>query len=174
MSSVYLRLLIFLMAVLIPACASSSPAIHMMYSTYKLPVAYRKRCRLLKLEVLQLWCKPTAYAASPGLLRISLAETWEARELLWTGSWCSLLWKSENQSHSVMSDSLQPQGLYSLWNSLGQNTGVGSLSLLQGMFPTQGSNPSLLHYRLVLQLNHKGSPCHMYYTPFTQKIQIFC
>ena len=54
MSSVYLRLLIFLMAVLIPACASSSPAIHMMYSTYKLPVAYRKRCRLLKLEVLQL------------------------------------------------------------------------------------------------------------------------
>ena len=33
-------------------------------------------------------------------------------------------------------------GLYSLWNSAGQNTGVGSLSLLQGIFPTQGSNQS--------------------------------
>ena len=36
MSSAYLRLLIFLLAVLIPACASSSPAFHMMYSAYKL------------------------------------------------------------------------------------------------------------------------------------------
>ena len=36
---------------------------------------------------------------------------------------------------------LQPQGLYSPWDSPGQNTGVGSLSLLQGIFPTQGSNP---------------------------------
>ena len=50
-------------------------------------------------------------------------------------------------SHSVMSDSLQPQGLYSPWNSPGQNTGVGSLSLLQGIFPTQGSNPGLPHCR---------------------------
>ena len=36
-----------------------------------------------------------------------------------------------------------PHGLYSPWNSLGQNTGVGSLSLLQGIFPTQGLNPGL-------------------------------
>ena len=42
-------------------------------------------------------------------------------------------------------------------NSLGQNTGVGSISLLQGIFPTQGSNPGLLHNRWVLyQLSHKG------------------
>ena len=40
-----------------------------------------------------------------------------------------------------MSDSLQTHGLYSPWNSPGQNTGVGSLSLLQGIFPTQGLNP---------------------------------
>ena len=40
-----------------------------------------------------------------------------------------------------MSDSLQLHGLYSPWNSPGQNTGVGSLSLVQGIFPTQGSNP---------------------------------
>ena len=58
-----------------------------------------------------------------------------------------------------MSDSLQPHGQYSPWNSPGQNTGVGSLSLLQGIFPTQGSNPGLPHCRQILyQLSHKGSP----------------
>ena len=39
-----------------------------------------------------------------------------------------------------MSNSLQPYGLYSPWNSPGQNTGVGSLSLFQGIFPAQGLN----------------------------------
>ena len=49
--------------------------------------------------------------------------------------------------------------LCDLWNSLGQNTGVGGLSLLQGIFPTQVSNPGLLHCRRILyQLSHKGSP----------------
>ena len=44
-------------------------------------------------------------------------------------------------------------------DSPGQNTGVGNLSLLQGIFPTQGSNPGLLHYRWILhQLSHQGSP----------------
>ena len=52
-----------------------------------------------------------------------------------------------------------PHGIYSPWNSPGQNTGVGNLSLLQGIFPNQGSNPGLLHCRQILyQLNHKGSP----------------
>ena len=64
--------------------------------------------------------------------------------------------ESESESHSVVSDSLQPHGLYSPWNSPGQNTGVGSLSLLQGIFPTQGLNPGLLHCRRILyQLSHK-------------------
>ena len=39
----------------------------------------------------------------------------------------------------MSADSLQPHGLYSPWNSLGQNTKAGSYSLLQGIFPTQGS-----------------------------------
>ena len=57
-----------------------------------------------------------------------------------------------------MSDSLWSYGLYSPWNSPGQNTGVGSLSLFQGIFPTQGSNPGLPHCRWILyQLSHKGS-----------------
>ena len=68
-------------------------------------------------------------------------------------------WSSESESRSVMSDSLQPRGLYNPWNSPGQNTGVGSLFLLQGIFPTQGSNPGLLHCgRILYQLNHKESP----------------
>ena len=70
---------------------------------------------------------------------------------------------------------LRPHGIYSPWNSPGQSTGVGSQSLLQGIFPTQGSNsgllhcrwifptqrlnPGLLHCRWILyQLSHKGSP----------------
>ena len=67
--------------------------------------------------------------------------------------------KSESESHSVMSDSLQPHGLYSPWNFPDQNTGVGSPSLLQGIFPTQGSNWGLLHCRWILyQLSYQGNP----------------
>ena len=48
---------------------------------------------------------------------------------------------------------------YSPWGSPGQNTGLGSRSFLQRIFPTQGSNPGLPHYRRILyQLSHKGSP----------------
>ena len=64
-----------------------------------------------------------------------------------------------NESWSVASYSLWPHGLYSPLTSLGWNTGVGSLSLLQGIFPTLGSNPGRLHCRQILyQLSHKGSP----------------
>ena len=55
-----------------------------------------------------------------------------------------------------MSYSLQPHGLYSPWNSPGQNTGVASCSLLQGIFPTQESNPRLSSCRQI-QLSHQGS-----------------
>ena len=64
-----------------------------------------------------------------------------------------------NESCSVVSSCLPPCGLYSPWNSPDQNTVVGSLSLFQGIFPTQGSNPGLLYCRRILyQLSHKGSP----------------
>ena len=56
----------------------------------------------------------------------------------------------ESESHSVVSDSLRPHGLNSPWNSSGQNAGVGSLSLLQGLFPIQGSNLGLPHCRRIL------------------------
>ena len=58
-----------------------------------------------------------------------------------------------------MSDSLWCHGLYSPWCSPGQNTGVGSHFLLQGIFPTQGLNPGLPHCREIpYQLSHLGSP----------------
>ena len=74
---------------------------------------------------------------------------WEgAEELAHTGVRASLKpLKSERESRSVLSGSLLPHGLYSPWNSPGQNTEVGGLSLLQGIFPTQGSNPGLLNCR---------------------------
>ena len=63
------------------------------------------------------------------------------------------------ECHSVVSDSLRHHGLYSPWNSPGQKTGMGSLSLLQGIFPTQGSNLGLLRCRKILYcLSHQGNP----------------
>ena len=69
------------------------------------------------------------------------------------------LGSQKSESRSVVSDSLRLRGLYSLWNSPSQNTGVGSHSFLQGIFPIQGLNPGLPHFREILyQLSHKGSP----------------
>ena len=62
------------------------------------------------------------------------------------------------QSVSLPPHGLLPARFLCPWNSPGQNTGVGSHSLLQGIFPTQGSNPGLPHCKWILyELNHKGS-----------------
>ena len=71
---------------------------------------------------------------------------------------CIYILKSESEADSVMSNSLWFHGLYSPWNSPGQNTGVGSLSLLQGIFPTQELNLGLRHCRqIIYRLRHQGS-----------------
>ena len=73
------------------------------------------------------------------------------------------IWRSRSVSCSVMSDSLQHHGLQptrllSPWNSPGKKTGVGYHSLLQEIFPTQGSNPGLPHCRRILYcLSQQGS-----------------
>ena len=55
--------------------------------------------------------------------------------------------------------SLAAHGLYSPWNSPSQDTGVGSLSFLQGTFPNQGLNPGLPHCRWIhYKLSNQGSP----------------
>ena len=59
-------------------------------------------------------------------------------------------WHIVSKSCSVVSGSLRPHGLYSRGNSQGQNTGVGSHVLLQGIFPTKGSNMSHLIGRQIL------------------------
>ena len=94
--------------------------------------------------------------------------------------YCSLK-ESESESCSVLSDSLRSHGLYSPWNSPGQNTEVGSCLLLQGIFPTQGLNPGFPHCRQILyQLSHRGSPialcvlyifCFYLWFIFSQKLQ---
>ena len=64
----------------------------------------------------------------------------------------------ESENCSVVPNSLRPHRLYRLWNSPGQNTGVGNLSLLHCIFLTQESNQSLLHCRWILyQLICEGS-----------------
>ena len=50
-------------------------------------------------------------------------------------------WKSESETLSVMSDPLRPHGLYSPWNSPGQNPGVGSLTFLQGNLRNSAIEP---------------------------------
>ena len=90
-----------------------------------------------------------------------IGKKWTKRQ---KGTWflTSQAIMENGRNDSVMSDPLRPHELYythSPWNSPGQNTGVGSLSLLQGIFPTQGSNPGLPHWRQILyQLSQKGSP----------------
>ena len=68
-----------------------------------------------------------------------------------------------SESRSVVSNSLwkllSRVRLFATWDSPGQNTGVGSRSLLQGIFPTQGLNQGLLPCRRILyQLSYQGSP----------------
>ena len=80
--------------------------------------------------------------------------------------------KNENESPSVLFNSLRHHGLYSPRNSPGENTGVGSLSLLHGI-PTRGLNPGLLHCRQILhQLNHKRSPVVKNLPPKARDIRI--
>ena len=93
----------------------------------------------------------------------SLANFWERLGVLldkntctsWLVCTCCVLLCICQLSRSVVSDSLQPHKLQptrllSPWNFPGKNTGVGCHFLLQGIFPTQGSSPGLLHCRQML------------------------
>ena len=92
-----------------------------------------------------------------------------------TGPLYSIPWKwkeSGSESCSVLSDSSWPHGLCSPWHSPGQKTGVGSLSLLQGVFPTQGLNWGLPTLQAILyHLSHKGSPRRLEWVayPFSRR-----
>ena len=92
--------------------------------------------------------KPTSFM-SPELTGrfFTISTTWEAPP-----KW---KWKSLRGVRLFAT----PWTIDSPWNSPGQNTRVGRLSLLQGIFPTQGSRPRLPHCRRILyQLSYQGSP----------------
>ena len=98
------------------------------------------------------WC--SIYVAP---CKLGLHFSFDDQERIFIGP-SQFPWKW-SESRSVMSDSLRPLGLYSPWNSLGQNTGVGSLALLQWISPTQELNRGLLHCRRIrYQLSYQGSP----------------
>ena len=99
----------------------------------------------------------------------------EGSGLSFSTSWLGRGWPQETESKTKIGDRssqiftswknlcekcfIWPHGLYSSWNSPGKNTGMGSLSLLHGIFPTQGLKPGLPHCRWFLyQLSHQGSP----------------
>ena len=81
-----------------------------------------------------------------------LLRGWHSPTVTISSTWTFLKHgeKSESESCSVVSDALQSHGLYSPRNSPDHRTGVGSCSLLQGIFLTQGSNPVLPPGRWIL------------------------
>ena len=88
-------------------------------------------------------------------MRFTEMESKTSLKVLYNTVFTLVKWKWKLLSHV----SLWPHVLYSPWNSPGQNTGVGSLSLLQGIFPTQEPNLGLPHCRWILyHLSHKASP----------------
>ena len=111
---------------------------------------------MLKSQLIVLWVFPVQQLFAFLFLLLIFLLYFIFCHFTYNVSCCRLLWLV-GESCSVVSNSLQPHGLYSPWNSLGQNTGVGSLFLLQGILPAQGLNPGPLHCRWILyQVNHKG------------------
>ena len=169
--SAFLRLFICLPAVVIPAWDSSILALHMMYSAYKLnkqgdsiqpwrtpfPVWNQSVVPCPVLTVAS-WRVYSGFSGDSKMVwYLHLFKNFPWFVVIHTVKGFRVFNETEwSESHSVVSNSLQPYGLYSPGNSSGQNTGVGSNFLLQGIFSTQGL-PS--HFRLILyQLNHQGSP----------------
>ena len=116
-------------------------------------------------------CDPMDYIVH-GILQARILEgvafplSWgssQFRESAVAGEWLKLWHELDFRGESECKSLLQPHGLYSPWTSPGQNTGGDSLSLLQGIFPTQGSNTGLLHCRQILyHLNHQGKPSNCF------------
>ena len=88
----------------------------------------------------------------------ALFLVWWLISILQNGIMLTTFLASESESQSAVCNSLWPHGLYSQWDSPGQNTGVGSRSLLQGIFSTQGLNPESPALQVdSLPASHKGS-----------------
>ena len=110
------------------------------------------------------------------LLFLFVWSCYRSKTSTWSHIFCNIPYPQYTQrcnvlGCSVLSDSLWPRGLQPArllrpWDSPGKNTGVGCHSLLQGIFPTQGLIPGLLHCRWILyHLSHQGSPAHPIFSP---------
>ena len=108
------------------------------------------------------WLGPWLLLLLPCYLRQFhlLSTGWERKGLVFTS--LEKVKVKVAQSCPTLCDPMDctiPWTVFIPWNSPGQNTGVSSLSLLQGIFPTQGSNPGLPYCRRILyQLSYQGSP----------------
>ena len=99
------------------------------------------------------------WATVPGVAELDMAEATEHTQhvSVYVGNSDYILKVAQ------LCPTLRPHGLSSPWDSPGQNTGVGSLSLLQGVCPNQGSSPGPPHCRRILyQLSHQGSHINQY------------
>ena len=129
------------------------------FYSYRCEMLHRITIRLILIELdmterlsLSLWGFPSGSAGKESACDVGRPgfDPWVGK-VLWRREWLPtpVFWPGEFH------------GLSSPWASPGQNTGVGSFSLPQGTFPTQGSNPGLPHCRQILyQLSHHGSPIH--------------
>ena len=145
---------------------SACPPIQFSSNTVHLSLASEPTSQVIRPTKLVPLQRPTVTCAS-----YQPAPCWGSHEPL-LGFSHLLEWCTELNAYfcllvcSVMSDSLQPHRLEPTrllcpWNSPGKNTGVGCHFLLQRIFLTQGSNPSLLHWQGdSLLLSHQGSPSH--------------
>ena len=173
-SSAYLRLLIFLPAVLIPVCKSSSSLFLMIYSTFKLNKQGNS---------IQPWhtCFPILNQSVVSC-QFLIVPSWPAyrflrRQVRWSGIPVSLrifhsfpqfvlhIVKGFSVVNEIESEKWKCQCLSRVWlfatswDFPDKNTGMGCCFILQRIFPTQGSNLGLPHCRQILYcLSHQGSP----------------
>ena len=103
-----------------------------------------------------MWVSGVTYLLQPSRGFLSFLGS-RSTSLTWCiGLWVILKWSEVKVAQSCLT--LCAYGLCRPLNFPGQNTGVGSCSLLQGIFPNQESNPGLPDWRRILyQLSHKGS-----------------
>ena len=124
----------------------------------RLVIAFLPRSKRLLISWLQ---SPSAVILEPKKIKSLTVSPSICHEVMRPDAIIPFL-MSESESRSVVSNSLQPPRLYSPWSSLGQDTGVGICSLLQGIFPTQESNQDLPHCGWILyHLSHQGSPFYV-------------
>ena len=96
-----------------------------------------------------------ALVKDPQVRQLIVGKTWiiwlQKSLLKWLSYTATILkWRKWKWRHSVVSTSLPPRGLYVAHQAPPSMTGVGCHFLLQGIFPTQGSNPGLSHRRQIL------------------------